>query len=109
MNNVYSAVSVPSATPTVVNGLTVPQRAPYSLKGLIVWCEADMDIEIKLNVDTIGGGRITGTDPNLFIDFSASPYGLNPGDVVTVIATENADLTPPASYIVRSTLLVEQL
>lgn len=109
MNNIYNEISVPAATPTVINGLTVPQRAPYSLKGLIVWCEADMDIVIKLNVDTIGGGRITGTDPNLHIDFSSSPYGLNPGDVVTVIATENSDLTPPASYLVQSTLLVEQL
>lgn len=109
MNNVYSVVSVPSATPTVVNGLTVPQRAPYSLKGLIIWCEADMDIEIKLNVDTIGGGRVTGSQQTLFLDYSSSPFGLNPGDVVTVIATENADLTPPDTYVVRSTLLVEQL
>lgn len=109
MNNVYGAVSVPSATPTVINGVTVPERAPYCLKGLIAWCEADMDITIKLNVDTIGGGRITGAQQNLHIDFSSSPYGLNAGDVVTVIATENADLTPPATYVVYSTLLVEQL
>lgn len=109
MNNFYNEVNVPAATPTVINGCTVPDRAPYSLKGLIVWCEADMDIEVRLNVDKIGGGRITGTDPNLHIDFSASPYGLNSRDVVTVIATENSDLTPPATYLVKSTLLVEQL
>lgn len=109
MNNIYAAVSVPAATPTVVNGITVPDRAPYSLKGLIIWCEADMDIVIRLNVDTIGGGRITGAQQTLHIDFSSSPYGLNPRDVVTVIATENADLTPPATYVVYSTLLVEQL
>lgn len=109
MNNVYGAVSVPAATPTVVNGITVPDRAPYSLKGLIVWCEADMDITIKLNVDTIGGGRVTGAQQTLHIDYSSSPYGLVHGDVVTVIATENSDLTPPASYMVYSTLLVEQL
>lgn len=109
MNNVYSAVSVPAATPTVINGITVPDRAPYSLKGLIVWCEADMDIVIKLNVDTIGGGRVTGAQQNLHVDFSSSPFGLVHGDVVSVIATENSDLTPPAAYMVRSTLLVEQL
>jgi len=109
MNNVYNSVSVPAATPTVINGITVPERAPYSLKGLIVWCEADMDIEIKLNVDTIGGGRLTGSQQTLHIDYSSSPFGLQAGDVVTVLATENSDLTPPATYTVQSTLLVEQL
>lgn len=109
MNNVYSVVSVPAATPTVVNGITVPDRAPYSLKGLIIWSEADMDITIKLNVDTIGGGRITGANQTLHIDYSSSPFGLVHGDVVAVIATENSDLTPPASYMVYSTLLVEQM
>lgn len=109
MNNVYSAVSVPAATPTVVNSITVPERSAYSLKGLIIWCEADMDIEVKLNVDTIGGGRVTGSQQTLFLDFSASPFGLQADDVVMVLATQNADLTPPATYVVRSTLLVEQL
>lgn len=109
MNNVYNEISVPAATPTVINGVTVPDRAPYSLKGVIVWCEADMDIIVRLNVQTIGGGRVTGSQQNLHIDFSSSPFGLVHGDVVTVIATENSDLTPPASYMVYSTLLVEQL
>ena len=109
MNNVYNAVAVPAATPTVINGVTVPARSAYSLKGLIVWCSADMDIVIKLNVDTIGGGRVTGANQTLHIDYSASPFGLQAFDVVTVIATENSDLTPPASYTVYSTLLVEQL
>ena len=109
MNNVYSAVAVPAATPTVVNGITVPARSAYSLKGLIIWCEADMDIIVKLNVDTIGGGRVTGANQTLFLDYSASPFGLQAADVITVIATENADLTPPATYTVHSTLLVEQL
>lgn len=109
MNNVYNVVSVPAATPTVVNGITVPDRAPYSLKGLIIWCEADMDIIVRLNVDTIGGGRITGANQTLFLDYSASPFGLQARDVVTVLATENGDLTPPATYLVYSTLLVEQL
>jgi hypothetical protein len=109
MNNFYGEVSVPPATPTVVNGCTVPTRGAYSLKGLIIWCEADMDISVKLNVDTIGGGRITGANQTLFLDFSSSPFGLQERDVVSVIATENSDLTPPATYTVYSTLLVEQL
>lgn len=109
MNNVYNAISVPAATPTVINGVTVPDRAPYSLKGVIVWCEADMDVIVRLNVQTIGGGRVTGSQQNLHIDFSSSPFGLVAGDVVTVIATEDSDLTPPAAYMVYSTLLVEQL
>lgn len=109
MNNVYSAVSVPAATPTVINGITVPARSAYSLKGIIIWCEADMDITVKLNVDTIGGGRVTGSQQTLHIDYSSSPFGLQAGDVITVLATENADLTPPAAYTVYSTLLVEQL
>lgn len=109
MNNVYGAVAVPAVTPTVVNGITVPLRSAYSLKGLIIWCEADMDIVVKLNVDTIGGGRVTGATQTLHLDYSASPFGLQAGDVITVLATENADLTPPATYTVYSTLLVEQL
>lgn len=109
MNNVYSETVVPPSTPTVVNGVTVPTRGAYSLKGLIIWCEADMDITVKLNVDTIGGGRITGAVQTLFLDFSASPYGLQERDVVTVLATENSDLTPVGAYTVFSTLLVEQL
>jgi hypothetical protein len=109
VNNVYSAVVVPDNVPTVVNGITVPDRAPYSLKGLIIWCEADCVIEIKLNVDTIGGGRISGSVQTLFLDFSAAPFGLIHNDVVTVIATQADTLTPPASYEVRRTLLVEQL
>lgn len=109
MNNVYNAVLVPPSTPTVISGVTVPARGAYSLKGLIVWCEADMDITVKLNVDTIGGGRVTGANQTLFLDYSSSPFGLQERDVVTVLATENSDLTPPASYTVFSTLLVEQL
>lgn len=109
MNNVYGEVAVPPATPTVVNGITVPTRGGYSFKGLIIWCEADMDIIIRLNVETIGGGRITGANQTLFLDYSSSPFGLTERDVVTVIATENSDLTPSATYTVFSTLLVEQL
>ena len=109
MNNVYSETIVPPSTPTVVNGITVPTRGAYSLKGLIIWCEADMDIVVRLNVDTIGGGRITGSQQTLFLDYSASPFGLQERDVVSVIATENSDLTPVGAYTVHSTLLVEQL
>lgn len=109
MNNVYSAVTVPDNVPTVVNGITVPARSAYSLKGLIVWCKADCIIEIKKNVDTIGGGLVTGSVQTLHIDYSSSPIGLEAADVITVIATQDDTLTPPASYEVRSTLLVEQL
>lgn len=109
MNNVYNAISIPDDIATVVNGLTVPQRAPYSLKGLIIACEADLFVQIKLNVDTIFSGYVTGSVQTLPIDFSASPWGLNPGDVVTVIAQQADPLTPPASYFVYSTILVEQL
>lgn len=109
MNNVYSAVTIPDDTPTVVNGLTVPDRAPYSLKGLIIACEADLLVEIKINVDTKFKGYVTGSVQTLPIDFSASPFGLIYGDVVTVIATQADPLTPAASYPVFSTILVEQL
>lgn len=109
MNNIYNTISLPFNTPTVINALTVPARSGYSLKGLIVWCEADCDIEVKINVDTVSGGRLTGTNPTMFLDFSASPYGIGAADIVMVLATTNADLTPPASYPIYSTILVEQL
>lgn len=109
MNNVYDSVVVPPSIPTVVNGLTVPARSGYSLKGLIIWCEADIVVEIKLNVQTIGGGRVSGAVQTLFLDYSASPFGLQERDQVTVIATQADSLTPPGSYPVYSTLLVEQL
>lgn len=109
MNNVYNEISIPDDTPTVVNGLTVPDRAPYSLNGLIISCEADLLVEIKVNVDTKFKGFVTGSVQTLPISFAASPFGLNAGDVVTVIATQADPLTPPASYMVYSTLLVEQL
>lgn len=109
MNNVYNAISVPDNIATVVNGITVPDRAPYSLNGLIIACEADLFVQIKLNVDTIFSGYVTGSVQTLFVDFSASPYGLNARDVVTVIALQADPTTPPAAYFVYSTLLVEQL
>ena len=109
MNNFYNEAVVPPSTPTIVNGVTVPARGAYSLKGLIIWCEADMDITVKLNIDKIGGGRITGAQQTLFLDYSSSPFGLQAGDVVSVMATEDPDLTPPGAYTVYSTLLVEQL
>lgn len=109
MNNVYNSITILANTPTVINGITVPDRAPYSLKGLIIWCEADCVIEIKLNVATIGGGRISGAVQTLFLDYSQSPFGLEAKDVVSVIATQSDSLTPPGSYIISSTLLVEQL
>lgn len=105
MNNVYASVSVPGSTPTVVNGITVPERAPYSLKGILIWTDVNCDIEIKLNVDTIGGGCITGANPFLPIIFVDSPFGLNAGDVVSVLATH----TDGSAHVVKSTLLVEQL
>jgi hypothetical protein len=109
MNNVYDSVSVAPNTPTVVNGLTVPARSGYSLKGLIIWCPADVEITVKLNLDTIGGGRVSGAVQTLFLDYSSSPFGLGAGDVVTILALQDDSLTPPASYTVASTLLVEQL
>lgn len=109
MNNVYNEVSVPDNIPTVVNGLTVPDRAPYSLNGLLISCEADLLVEIKINVDTKFKGFVTGSVQTLPINFSSSPFGLVHGDVVTVIATQADPLTPPASYMVYSTILVEQL
>ena len=109
MNNVYSITSVPDNIATVVNGITVPDRAPYSLNGLYIACEADLFFQIRLNVDVIFSGYLTGTNTTKHIDFSSSPYGLNARDVVTVTAIQADPLTPPATYVVYSTLLVEQL
>lgn len=109
MNNVYSEVSVPPNTPTVVNGVTVPERAGYSLKGLIIWCPADVEITVMFNLQKIGGGRVSGSVQTLFLDYAASPFGLNPFDTVTVLALQDDPLTPSSSYTVASTLLVEQL
>ena len=105
MNNVYDSVSVPDNEPTVVNGITVPQRAPYSFKGLTIWSTVDCNIEIRLNTDLIGGGCITGAQPVLSLDYNASPFGLDPGDVISVTATQISG----APVDVKSTLLVEQL
>lgn len=109
MNNVYSTVTLPSGVPTVVNGVTVPARSAYSLKGLIIWCEVDCIIEVKLNVATIGGGRISGSVQTLFLDYSQSPFGLQAQDTVAIVATQGEALTPAGSYPIFSTLLVEQL
>ena len=109
MNNRYGEVVVPPNTPTVVNGITVPIRSGYSLKGLIVWCPADVEITIKFNLETIGGGRVSGAVQTLFLDYSASPFGLGAGDVITVLALQDDSMTPAANYTVASTLLVEQL
>lgn len=108
MNNTYNSVTVTDATPTVVNGITVPARGAYSLKGLIIWCESDILVEIKLNTATIGGGRVSGAVQTLFLDYSASPFGLGEADVVSVVATQDGDM-PLTSWPVKSTLLVEQL
>ena len=109
MNNIYNSVTIPPSTPTVVNGITVPARSGYSLKGLVIWSEVDIVVEVRLNVDTIGGGRVSGAIQTLFLDYSASPFGLQERDQVTILATQSDSLTPPGSYPVYSTLLVEQL
>lgn len=109
MNNVYNTILLPFNTPTVINGVTVPARSGYSFKGLIAWCEVDCVIEIKKNLDTIGGGRISGAVQTLFLDYSQSPFGLQDRDIISVIATQNDSLTPVGSYQIFSTLLVEQL
>ena len=109
MNNAYNVVMVPTGVPTLINSLEVPARGGYSLKGLIVWSAANYDIQVVLNVETIAGGKITGTCPTLFLDFSSSPFGIGSFDIVSVIATQDPDLTPPGSYPVYSTLLIEQL
>lgn len=109
MNNIYGSVLVAPNTPTVVNGITIPPRSGYSLKGIIIWCMADVEITLKLNLNTIGGGRVSGAVQTLFLDYSSSPFGLGAGDVVTVLALQDDTLTPAGSYTVASTLLVEQL
>lgn len=105
MNNVYNSEDVVPNTPTIVNAITVPARSGYSLKGVIVSSVADCDILIKLNVQTIAGGRVNGAAQTLSLHFEASPYGLGAGDIVTVIATS----TENDSHIVHCTILVEQL
>lgn len=109
MNNVYNAVTVPPSTPTVVNSITVPVRAPYSFRGLIIWCESDCEIEIKYNLTTIGGGRISGAVQTLFLDYSSSPYDIKTGDTIMVLATQDDDIDVQVNRIVKSTILVEQL
>jgi len=105
MNNIYGAVSVPSNTPTIVAGITVPPRGGYSFKGAIIWCEIDCDVTVKFNLDTISGGRISGTTQTLFLDFGASPYGLGEGDMITISVLQTSGQT----YTTHCTLLVEQL
>jgi hypothetical protein len=109
MNNVYGSVLVPTSTPTVVVGLTVPERSGYSLKGVIIWSEVDCEVTVTKNTTVIGGGRITGANQTLFLNYAASPFGLGAFDTVSVMATQGEALTPPASYLVSATLLVEQL
>lgn len=105
MNNTYNSVSVLSNTPTVVVGLTVPERGGYSLKGAFLFSQIDCYIQVMFNVEQIAGGWITGTVPNLFFDFSASPYGLGPGDVISILATQTSGVT----HTVAGTILAEQL
>lgn len=109
MNNVYDEVTVSPNTPTVINGITVPERGGYSLKGLIVWSPVDLEITVKFNLETIGGGRVSGAVQTLFLDYSSSPFGLGERDVVTILALQADSLTPPGDYLIKSTILVEQL
>lgn len=105
MNNVYGSVSVPPNTPTVVAGITVPQRAGYSFKGFVIWSDIDCEVEVKFNVQTIGGGRISGANQTLIVDYDAAPYGMNPGDMVAVLATQMDSV----AHDVKCTLIFEQL
>lgn len=105
MNNVYGAISIPPNTPTVVVGLTVPPRGGYSLKGLYCSSQIDCFVQVFFNVEVIASGWVTGTVPNLFLDFGASPYGLGAGDMVAVMVTQNG----ATNYPVDATLLAEQL
>lgn len=105
MNNKFDSVLVPTSIPTIVNSLTVPARGGYSLKGLIIWSEIACVITVKFNLDTIAGGYITGTQPTLFLNFEASPYGLIEADSIIVFAQQE-DADP---HLVMSTMLMEQL
>lgn len=105
MNNVYGSEDVPTNTPTIIAGLTVPARSGYSLKGFIAWSDVDCDLNVKINIAMIGGGRINAAQQTLAVDWSSSPYGLVAGDVVSVTATQ----TDQNSHVVHCTILVEQL
>lgn len=106
MNNVYGAVLVPINTPTLIVGLTVPERGGYSLKGIIVSSDTDCSIDVRFNGTIICNGRVTGSVQSLFMDFSASPYGLEAFDTVTIFALQTTEVSSP---MVTSTLLAEQL
>lgn len=105
MNNFYSTVSVPPNTPTIIASFTVPERGGYSFKGAIIWTNANCDLTVKYNLDTIGGGRISGSQQTIFLDYSSSPYGLDALDSIIILATQ----TGSVSYILNCTLLLEQL
>lgn len=105
MNNQYTSVSVPPSTPTIVNSLTVPERGGYSFKGAIIWSDVDCEIEIKFNLNTIGGGRINGATQTLTLDYASSPYGLLAGDSLIIIAYHEGSV----AHDVKSTMLMEQL
>lgn len=105
MNNLYNNISVPPNISTVIASLTVPIRSGYSLKGLIVWVDVDAEISIKVNLNTIGGGRINGAVQTLLLNFESSPYGLSALDTVLVFATHAGSV----NHDFKSTLLFEQL
>lgn len=105
MNNKYNEASIPPNVSTVIDSLTVPPRSGYSLKGIIIWSDVDAEITIKFNLDTIAGGRINGATQTLFLDFSASPYGLSAGDSILAFAFHEGSV--PHTF--KCTLLIEQL
>ena len=87
---IYSLTSVPTATILQIASFICPGRAgalSAQLTGFIFWAAADAEYSIYKNGVQLSGGRTSGAEPTLQLDFKGAPVGLIGGDIILVYAS----------------------
>ena len=92
----FSQTVVSPAATTLIASYVVPTRSgsfAVNFNGIRAWANADGEYWIYRNGVHLTGGRTSGAEPTLFLEWSSVPVGCIGGDVL-LIYVSHAELTP---------------
>jgi hypothetical protein len=88
----FSQTSVPPVATTLIASYVVPTRSgayAVNFNGIRAWANADGEYWIYRNGVLLIGGRTSGAEPTLMLDWSSVPVGCIGGDILLVYVSHH--------------------